>query len=443
MSKIYGIDLGTSNSTIGHNGKLFGNLFPSIVNLKTKKVGECCRLDFEAKRKFKTDISMGDEGIIALEASAQVLKGLVQQAKENGEDVSRVVISVPAFFSDNQRSATIKAAEKIGLKVEALVNEPTAAAINYSKTRRALTVVFDLGGGTFDCTVIDSRIGLFEVQATDGAIIGGSDLDKAIVRFILNKLKFRAHLASPALMVRLEYECEQAKVKLQKTKKSVNIDLSFFGEAVSSKEFVLTVNDYISVMKTVFKRAITVTKKVIAESIIYGDIYDLLLVGGSSLCPYLQEWIEEELGQKALPITYDPEEIVGLGATNYAYMIETGELAEHVIDVTKALGIEMFDGTVRNIIPHNSKLPASNMITVSNSEKGSLLEIPLYQGESVLAANNENIGLLRFQLTKEYDAAEAIVKVGVTVDMSGIIGLEAEEVGVLKTNKQRLVVQRK
>ena len=177
MSKIYGIDLGTTNSLLGLGDRLLTGLVPSVVNLQTGKAGKDVLEDMSAARSFKCDISMSKEGQLSVSASSRVLRQLV---KESGEDVQDVVISVPAYFSDNQRHATIKAAELAGLSVVGLINEPTAAAIYASKSRKALSLVYDLGGGTFDVSVVDSRFGDYDVQATDGCILGGDNFDANI-----------------------------------------------------------------------------------------------------------------------------------------------------------------------------------------------------------------------------------------------------------------------
>lgn len=162
MSKIYGIDLGTTNSVLGLGDQLLTGLVPSVVDLRTGNAGNDVLEEMSAARSFKCDISLSKEGQLSVSASSRVLRQLV---KESGESVERVVISVPAYFSDNQRQATIKAAQLAGLDVVGLINEPTAAAIYASKSRQALSLVFDLGGGTFDVSVVDSRFGDYDVQA--------------------------------------------------------------------------------------------------------------------------------------------------------------------------------------------------------------------------------------------------------------------------------------
>lgn len=449
--KIYGIDLGTTNSLIGHHNTLFGEMVPSIAKISESKAGEPLRKDYDTSRSFKVNMSCGVEGNEAVVASSLVLKELVRLAEEellldnmpdtaaemdlhhtvgailNREKVEHVVIAVPAFFSDNQRQATLKAARLIGLNVRALINEPTAAAMYYSRSARRLSLVFDLGGGTFDVSVIDSRLGMFDVQSTDGIILGGNDLDSAIRSNILKKAAFKIHKMDKVDMERLKSMCEDAKIAIQKTRADYIFDLSIFEGKCEAKKYTLTEDTYTSLMKLTFKRAIVETKKVIAQSIMYGDPFDFLLVGGSTRCPYLQEWLKEEIGQIPVPVTYNPDTIVALGACLYAQMLESGEAEEKVSDVTKALSIGLHDGTVRTIIQKDSKIPIEDSIMVTNPTDATGLSIKLYQGDSLLEINNEYIGMLEYTFSEMKQAKTANVKVVVRVNNDGVISLKAKE----------------
>ncbi len=420
MSKIYGIDLGTTNSLLGINGELLTGLVPSVVDLKTGEAGASQVENMDATRSFKIDISLFKEGEKSVAASAQVLRQLV---KESGADVRDVVISVPAYFTDNQRQATRKAAEIAGLNVVTLINEPTAAAIYQSRDKRALSLIFDLGGGTFDVSVIDSRLGDYDVQATDGCILGGDNLDTAILHYVVKQAGIKVHHFYPADMMRLRHRCCRAKVELQKTQAPVEIDITDF----EAGRFTLTVGDYIDLMKLTFAPAIRKTKAVILEAIPEGEPYDLVMVGGSTHCPYLRQWVMDELHHEPVPMTYDPDRIVALGATVYAQMVADGTAEVQVSDVTKALSIGLHNGTSYVIIPRNSKVPVEETTVVVNPVATDELTIRLWQGDALMAKDNEFIGMLVYPYGKVVPPEEGTVIVTVRVEADGSIYFSCKE----------------
>jgi molecular chaperone DnaK len=430
---IYGIDLGTTNSLIGTVDGIIGEMLPSIASFETKEAGEKYREDYSAIRSFKVNMSLGEEGKESVVASGLVLKALVGQAKEKGHDVKEVVISVPAYFSDNQRQATIRSATTIGLDVKALINEPTAAAMKYSQSKKSLNLVYDLGGGTFDVSVIDSRFGNFDVQATDGLTIGGDNFDRALMKNVLKSANFRMHKMSPTDMIHLKSLCEGAKIFLQKKKADTDIDLREFSHATTEEVYTLTTATYKEIMRIVFGPTIEKTKQVVAEAIEFGESYKLLMVGGSTRDPYLQEWVADVIGKQPEELTYDPDMIVAEGACLYAHLIETGEAEVMVSDVTKALGIGMRDGTVHILIQKNSKLPISSSKMMTNYSDSDGLELELYQGDSILAKHNEFIGRMLYPFGETKGANASNVKVTIEVNSDGIITLRAKE--LLKPEK--------
>jgi molecular chaperone DnaK (HSP70) len=431
MGKIYGIDLGTTNSLIGYNDKLCSGLVPSIADTHNKIAGEKLRNDYTAERSFKINMSLGNEGLLSIASSALVLNELKRLAEESGEKVEDVVISVPAYFSDNQRQATVKAANLAKLNVKALVNEPTAAAMYFNKNRKSLTLVYDLGGGTFDVSVIDSRLGTYDVQATDGLVIGGDNLDEAILKYIWRVSGFKPHRIAVGkakeVKDKMKCLCEKVKLSLQRTGQSVFVDLSNYSEYCDNTELCVSVDTYKAIMKTVFAPTIAKTKQVIAEAITHMDVYDLLLVGGSTRDPFLQEWIADEIGKKPVEVSYDPDKIVAQGACLYAYLVETGEVEVAVSDVTKALGIGMDDGTVKLIIQKNSKLPIEDFTIVTNPVDSTGIELKIYQGDSILAENNECIGEMMYDFNETIPAYKAHVKVTLSVNVDGIVTVKAKQ----------------
>lgn len=419
-NKIYGIDLGTTNSLIGYSDEFLSSMIPSIVNLETRETGESQRNNPKAIRSFKVNMSMAVEGQRSITGSRYVLEELKRQVKEKVKDV---VISVPAYFKDNQRQATIKAAELAGLNVVALINEPTAAAMYVSKRLSQLTVVFDLGGGTFDVSVIDSRFGNYDVQASDGLIVGGDNFDNAIFKHICKSADIKVHHLAMEQLQALRNLSTKIKIRMQKERKDLTVDLKDFG----GTEFVFKEFAYKSLMKMVFAETIQKAKDVIAEAIPTEDSFDIVLVGGSTRCPYLREWIEEELGQKTVELFYDPDRVVAQGAAMYAHLIETGEADILVSDVTTALSIGLSDGTVRVVIPKNSKLPISNSTMVYNNVDSDILRVSIYQGDSMLAANNECIGTVEYDYGEVKAAMEGNVFIDMSVDKSGVITFSCKE----------------
>lgn len=429
-TKIYGIDLGTTNSTVSYNGELLTGLVASVANVKEQVAGNDLRRDFDytISRSFKTSISLGDEGIESVEASALVLKELIQEVKKNtGETMQRVVISVPASFNSNERTATIKAANKAGLTVVDLVSEPTAAAIKYNKGKKALTVIYDLGGGTFDISVIDNRTGVYSVRGTDGCKIGGTDLDNEIQKLVRIKsgmVKHRIKRSDLPLIVGI---CEDAKIRIQKEMSDVVIDMTHFEYCNSRPEVVLTVEEYMQLTGLVFKRTIDMTKKVISSTISKGEEFNIVMVGGSSRCPFLRQLLEIEVEHEIAPVDYDPDTIVAEGTGYYALLKERGDISELLQEITKAFGIELENGAVKQIIPADSKLPVKAITRIVNATNSAGLSLRVYQGNNLLASQNSYVGTMDFTYKTPQVAGEGEVFVEMLVDTSGVLKLTARE----------------
>jgi molecular chaperone DnaK (HSP70) len=418
--KIYGIDLGTTNSLIGYGDTLLTGLVPSVVLLDEKKAGADHVENDNAVRSFKVNISLGLEGNMSVVASSIVLRTLKELS---GEDVKKVVVAVPAYFTDNQRQATIQAAKLAGLEVVNLINEPTAAAIYLAKNRKALTLVYDLGGGTFDASVVDSRFDSYDVQATDGYIIGGDDLDAAIMRSLIKIGSIRRHTLGKSGLARLLRLSTQVKLMMQKERATQQVDLRDFGAGIA--EF--TASTYVDLMRMTFAETIIRARKVLNESIPFGEEFDIILVGGSTRCPYLREWLTDELGKAPVNLDYDPDLVVAQGAAFYARMLEKGEAETVVSDITKALSIGLADGTVATLVPKNSKIPIEETTILYNHTASSTLRVDLFQGEALLASMNECIGTLAYDYGEVKPAGKGEVIIGIRVDSSGIITLSCKE----------------
>lgn len=419
---IYGIDLGTTNSLIGlHKTNYLSEIVPSCVEMSSGRAGKEFFDDMNAQRSFKIDMSMGIEGNVPRVASACVLRELTRKVTD--DKVENVVISVPAYFGDNQRTATIKAAESIGLKVHALVNEPTAAAMYIANQQQGLYVVYDLGGGTFDCSIIDSRFGAFDVQATDGCKIGGDNFDSNLMKYFIKEGKIPIHRLSKQDRMALQHYASKIKIEMQKTQGNVMVNLTPWEGSV----LLFSVDAYVSIMKMTFGDTMQCMKKLLRAWIPSTEVYSILLVGGSTHCPYLRKWIEEETGQAPAPLTYDPDRVVALGAALYADLLEKGEVHLTVSDVTKQLGIGLYDGTIDVLVPANSKIPLSTQKMLTNKIAAESLTLELYQGTSLFTRDSECIGQLVYKYGRVCEAMEGQVIVTISIDGSGIIKLSAKE----------------
>lgn len=420
MGKVYGIDLGTTNSLIGcYEDNYISDLIPSCVDLETGRAGKDLYEDMNAARSFKIDMSMGDEGNMPRVASKYVLMELKRQKP----DVKDVVISVPAYFSDNQRSATLESAKEAGLNVLNLVNEPTAAAMYIAQKKKGLFVVYDLGGGTFDVSIIDSRFGAYDVQATSGRVVGGDDFDRNIMKYLMKQGHIPVQKMNAERIKCLTHYASKQKVKMQKLQAPFPIDLyDYDGESV-----MFTPEDYETLMRITFSDTINCMNNLIRKWIPENEVYDILLVGGSTHCPYLRKWIASETGIEPAPLTYDPDRVVAQGAALYADVVKRGELGKTVSDVTSALSIALYDGTASNIVRANSKIPLSVEKIFNNPVDTDKLYLQLYQGDSMWVKDNHYIGELVWDYGCVKKANNGQVIVHIDIDTNGTITFSAYE----------------
>lgn len=418
---IYGIDLGTTNSLIGCNGELIGSSVPSIVNMETGNAGADEYLNFTALRNFKTSMMAETAGLRAMKASACVLKELKRIAGVTGP--MDAVISVPAYFSDSQRIATRAAAKEAGINTVALINEPTAAAIVISGGKDGVYIVFDLGGGTFDISVVECKNGAYRVLATDGCILGGKDLDSALLTAIAADSGLNWRILDDKNMCK----AKGAKVIMQQhlDKSPVSISFEEYGS-----EYYLTYDTYEKCMKSVFEKAILLTQNVISEANIDIASADFYFVGGSTRCPFLREWVTERLGVRVAPITYDPEAIVAEGAVKYAGLIASGTAHKFLDDVTKQIGIKLHGELLDIIVPKNTHLPYKNdYIFIASTEKAvSEVSFGIYTGDSVIASECTNIGEMTLKFENVMPAGLSIFGVKVEVDLDQNVDITVDEI---------------
>lgn len=425
--KVYGIDLGTTNSLIGRGDILYSGLVPSTVNLLTGEVGENQKENFKegVVRSFKRDMSMGLEGKTPIVASAKVLSELVKRVPE---EVKNIIITVPAYFTENNRQATKQAAVLANLNVIRIINEPTAAAINYSKNFKARTLVYDLGGGTFDISLIDSRMGKYDVVTTDGNKIGGDDLDYAIREALLGKAGIPVHRLKDEDIHKLKSMCEKAKHFICNNRADYTFDLKDLAYTDCDKNCTLTVEEYNIIMKNVFASTIKKTNRIIQQYLPDDSVYTFLLVGGSTRDPFLREWIIEETHKEPVELTYDPDKIVAEGAAYCAELAEKGKLDELILDIISSpIGIGLLNGTIKTMIPKNSKLPFSESKPFTNTNEVEALVVAVYQGDSRLVDNADYLGELKYEYGKIMPPHKGIINVTLTVNIDGLIEVKARQ----------------
>ena len=432
----FGIDLGTTNSLIGHGTEMYTGLVSSNVDISTGKQVTRDTVSTDIIQSYKTDMSKSESGQLPIKCSAIILKELAELAERRcGEKVRDVILSVPAYFSTSQREAVIEAAESVNLNVKRLLNEPTAAAIFVCHDLQDLVVVYDLGGGTFDITVIDRRMGNYSVIATDGCVLGGDDFDLALVDDAIKKCRIPVRYRTKLGLKKLKSQLRLVKEQVQRNKDTAYADLSEFGAAC---EYALTVDEYKKIMRDTFEKTIMMTGDVLRKYVPSCETPKMVFVGGSSNCPYLRELVQQELGLEEIHCDTNPDLIVAKGVAIYADMLERGVASDIVEDVTKRFCIEDERGTTITIIDNNSVLPCGGTITVSNSKRGDTLSLDLYQGDKLLAADNEFIGKLVYNYLDEQEPNEGLVEVQLDVSVNGIVRLSAMELLYGESTKQEI-----
>lgn len=431
----YGIDLGTTNSLIGTGDTLYTGLVSSSVDISTKSQVPRDVVGDNIVSSYKVNMTTGKEGQLSIACSSVILKELTKQASmRSGEDVKDIVVSVPAKFTHTQRQAVYDAIKMAGLNAKGLINEPTAAALYVCRDIKDLLVVYDLGGGTFDVTVIDSRAGSYYVVATDGRILAGDDFDRALSRLAFDEMKVKIRFQSEANTKKMIVTMRQAKERLQREGMTQFIDMTPYGV---NAEFELTVEKYTTVMKRVFAETVSLTKYVINSSLDYLEKPKIVFVGGSTACPYLRKWVQEETGLTAVDgDSTPPDLIVAKGVALYAEMLYNGTADAEVEDVTKRLCIEDDKGGSITLIEKNTIIPIVETQTVVNPHRCDKLEINLYQGDSILCSNNDYIGTLVYDYGEMKEPEEGIVEIEISVDRNGIISLKGID---LLTSREQII----
>ncbi|MBT0812235.1 molecular chaperone DnaK [Litoribacter ruber] len=497
MGKIIGIDLGTTNSCVavmegnepvviqnsegrrttpsivafldnGNGERKVGdpakrqaitnpaNTISSVKRFMGKKFSEVSEEKKHASYKVEQGsndtivVKIGDRSYTPQELSAMILQKMKSTAEDFlGQEVTEAVITVPAYFNDAERQATKEAGQIAGLEVKRIINEPTAAALAYGmdkKNQDMKIAVYDLGGGTFDISILELGDGVFEVKSTNGDVhLGGDDFDQVIIDWLADEFKAEEDLdlrKDPMALQRLKEAAEKAKIELSSSS-STDINLPYVTATASGPKHLnktLSRAKFEQLSESLVRRSMDPVKKAMQDAgLSPSDIDEVILVGGSTRIPKIQEEVEKFFGKKPSK-GVNPDEVVAIGAAIQGGVL-TGEVKDVLLlDVTPlSLGIETMGGVFTKLIEANTTIPSKKSETFSTAaDNQPAVDIHVLQGERPLAKDNRSIG--RFQLSDIPPAPRGVPQIEVTfdIDANGILNVSAKDKGTGKEQKIKI-----